>query len=95
MPGSSSVEVRLPRSLQLFWQAPGRMETRGGTLAEALASLDERQPGLTARVLDDQGRIREHVGVFVNRRDVRDRAPKDVALNPGDVVDIIGAVSGG
>jgi molybdopterin converting factor small subunit len=92
---ASTVEVRIPRSLQGFWQAPSRLSLRGDTLADVFKTLAELEPGLAARILDDQGRVRQHVGVFVNSGDVRDREPGQVPLRSGDVVDIIGAVSGG
>jgi molybdopterin converting factor small subunit len=65
------------------------------TLADALTTLGARFPGLAARILDDQGRVRRHVLVFVNEESVSHRAPGDVPLRDGDAVRILPAVSGG
>ena len=47
------------------------MSVTGATLSEALADLDEQFPGIGARVLDDEGRLRRFVNVYVNDDDVR------------------------
>ncbi len=89
------MRLRLPRSLLHYWGGAESLDVDAATLAEALTRLEERYPGLGARVLDDRGRVRAHVLVFVNRDDVRDRAPEDVGLAAGDVVHVVPAVSGG
>ena len=45
--------------------------------------------------LDEHGRLREHVSLFVNGRDLRGLAPDETGLAPGDVLEIIPALSGG
>lgn len=87
--------VHLPRSLLAFWSGAPVVEVRGATLADALRELDAKWPGLSARVLDDQGRVRRYVNVFVNRDLVVARAPRDVALGEGDEVHILPSVAGG
>jgi molybdopterin converting factor small subunit len=63
----------------------------GATIAEALRDLERHHPRLTGWVLDDQGRVREHVAVFVSGERVDGRA----AVSERTRVDVIGAVSGG
>ena len=38
----------------------------GSTLAEMLDALDPSYPRLKAYVLDDQGRLRKHVAIFID-----------------------------
>ena len=68
------------------------MEAVGDTLTALFADLDRRYPGLRFRVVDEQARLRPNMRVFVNGRDVRDL---DHALQPGDFVAIVLALSGG
>jgi molybdopterin converting factor small subunit/photosystem II stability/assembly factor-like uncharacterized protein len=63
----------------------------GVTVLEALAALEREHPRLAGWVLDDRGRIRRHVAVFVEGERVVDDAP----LGEGDRMEIVGAVSGG
>jgi molybdopterin converting factor small subunit/photosystem II stability/assembly factor-like uncharacterized protein len=74
-------------------RADGRPEVvvEGGTVLEALRSLERAYPRLSGWVLDDRGRIRRHVAVFVGGERVVD----DASLGEGDRMEIVGAVSGG
>jgi MoaD family protein len=61
----------------------------------ALEQLERRHPSLYRDVCDETGAVRRHVGLFVNTSHVREREGLDTTLNPGDVVTILPAVSGG
>jgi sulfur-carrier protein len=61
-------------------------------VGDALAALDARFPGLRFRVVDEQGRIRPHIKLFVDQGLAPDLAaslPQDATLM------IVGALSGG
>ena len=72
-----------------------RVDVPGGTVGDALQVLGERHPGVCARVLDEQGAVRRHVNLFVGERSVRDCAGLETALDDGDDVSVLAAVSGG
>ncbi len=40
------------------------------TLAELLVDLDAHYPGMRFRVVDEQGRVRQHMKIFVNQESV-------------------------
>jgi len=65
------------------------------TLREALANAFRAAPALQGYVLDEQGAVRKHVAVFVNARMISDRSRLDIALQPGDNVLVIQALTGG
>jgi molybdopterin converting factor small subunit len=73
--------------------AGGRREVvvRGTTVAEALACLERDHPRLAGWVLDERGRVRRHVAVFVGGERVDGEAP----LDPDARIDVVGSVSGG
>lgn len=68
------------------------VESSGATLADVLADLDRRFPGIRFRVVDEQDRIRPHMRFFVSGALARTIA---TPLTPGDEVMIVGALSGG
>ncbi|HVO30892.1 MAG TPA: MoaD/ThiS family protein [bacterium] len=68
------------------------VEADGATLAELLADLDRRFPGIRFRMIDEQDRLRQHMRIFVNGEQARDLA---TPLAPGDEIQIIQALSGG
>jgi sulfur-carrier protein len=85
------MQVLIPGPLLSYTKAR-EVEANGATLAELLADLDRQYPGLRFRVIDEQERIRAHMRFFVNGEIVR---ALDRALRPGDMVQIVQALSGG
>lgn len=86
------VAVFLPSQLQSYTGGLSRLEVEGATVDEALTAVDRRFPGLRFRVIDEQGRVRPHMRVFVGQDRTLDIARP---LGEGDEVLIFGALSGG
>jgi sulfur-carrier protein len=63
----------------------------GSTVGELLAALERAQPALEGWILDERGRIRRHINVFVDG----DYAREDTPVGPDDRVDVLPAISGG
>ncbi len=86
------MKVLLPTPLAEYTAHRREVEAEGATLAELLADLDRRYPGIRFRVIDEQGAIRPHIKVFVNREQAPGLAR---ALCPDDEVLVVAALSGG
>lgn len=86
-----SVTVRLPRVLTQAVTTGARHKAEGETLGEVLDSLFAGEPGLRNHVLDESGRIRPHVLIFVNAT----RAELDTPVGADAEVQVLQAVSGG
>jgi sulfur-carrier protein len=85
-------DVLLPRSLAtLFPGTPRRLEASGATVADVIADLDARVPGIGNRLLDAGPSIRTHINIFV----AGERAGLATPVPPGAVIHVIPAVSGG
>jgi sulfur carrier protein ThiS len=52
-------------------------------------------PDLNHYIFDDQGNIRKHVAVFINRDMLINRTDLTQALNAGDQVLVVQALTGG
>jgi sulfur-carrier protein len=85
------MKVIIPSAL-LSYTVSSEVEASGATVAEVLAALEVRYPGIRFRMIDEQGAIRRHIRIFVNREQVPDIAH---ALNPTDEIVIVQALSGG
>ena len=57
--------------------------------------LDSAFPGIGRRIVDDQGRIRTYVNVFVNSENSRALENEKTRLKDGDVVHILPSIAGG
>jgi molybdopterin converting factor small subunit len=88
------VTVRVHLSTHVRSYAAGReeVEAEGRTLAELMADLERRYPGIRFRVIDEQDRIRRHMNFFVGGKLVRDLTHP---IADGAEVHILGALSGG
>lgn len=86
------MDVRIPTPLRSYTGQASTVTAAGTTVAEVLADLDRQFPGLRFRVVDEQGRLRRHMKVFVNEDVVRDLA---TPVDPTDEVTLMQALSGG
>jgi len=72
----------------------GAVDAHGQTIGAVLADVFARHPAARGYVLDDQGRVRVHIAVFLDgehvRRDILDRAVK-----PDSELYVLQALSGG
>jgi molybdopterin converting factor small subunit len=68
------------------------VEAVGWTVGEIIADLDRQFPGLAFRVVDEQGRLRQHMVVWLGSDRCRDLG---AAVADFDEVVLMQALSGG
>ena len=83
--------VRLRGQLKRLAGDQGEHALDGATVVELLRALERAEPALAGWILDECGRIRRHINVFVNG----ERGREDATVAPGDKVDVLPAISGG
>lgn len=71
------------------------LEVAGATVAAVLEQVFREQPELRGYLLDDQGRLRRHVAIFVDGCRARDTQSLSDAVTPGSEVAVVQALSGG
>ena len=87
-----SCTVRIASPLRSYTRGAASVAAAGSTVAEVLADLEQRFPGMRFRMIDEQDRIRRHMRVFVNEHEAPTLAAPVAA---GDQVHLICALSGG
>lgn len=70
-------------------------EVPGATVADALDRVFADNPRLRSYLLDDQGRLRKHVVIYVNQQPVRDRHRLSDCVNGADEIFVFQALTGG
>jgi molybdopterin synthase sulfur carrier subunit len=90
-----SVSVRIPTILRSYTGGESEVKATGSTLREVISDLDANYSGIAARILDDQGKIRRFVNVYVGDEDVRFAQGLDTATPEGSQISVIPAVAGG
>lgn len=83
--------VHLPSTLRPLAGGAERLEVSGGDAGEVIRGLERLHPKIRGWVLDDQGRLRQHVNVFVND----ERVALDTPVADADQLYILQAISGG
>jgi sulfur-carrier protein len=81
-------------NLRRHLDAPA-MEVEGESVAAVLGRVFELRPELRGYLLDDQGRLRRHVAVFVDGRRIRDTENFSDAVSASAEVCVVQALSGG
>jgi len=88
---TETVCVRLRGQLKKLAGDQAEHELHATTVAELLRALESSQPALAGWILDERGRIRRHINVFVNG----ERKREESSVAAGDRVDVLPAISGG
>ena len=89
------VSVRVPTILRTYTGGVSEVSVTGGTLGEVIESLESSYPGIRTRLLDDDGRLRRFVNVYVGDEDVRFAEGLATPTPAGTSVSVIPAVAGG
>lgn len=86
--------VTFTANLQRHLDCPS-LDVEGGRVVEVLAAVFAQRPMLRSYIVDDQGRLRRHVNVFVNNVMISDRDGLGDLVGPEDEVFVFQALSGG
>ena len=87
-------KVVFTRNIQRHVSCPS-VEVEGATVREVLDAVFADNPRVRNYVLDDQGALRKHMVVFVDGRQVVDRATLADKVVPCAEVYVMQALSGG
>jgi sulfur-carrier protein len=90
-----TVLVRIPTILRPYTGGVAEVAAEGGTLRDVIAGLEATYPGIGSRILDEGGKLRRFVNVYVGEEDVRLAQGLDTEVPPGMKVSVIPAVAGG
>jgi hypothetical protein len=82
------------QQLARFLPVP-QLATDAASLRAALDDVFAANARLQGYVLDDQGRLRENVVIFIDGRRTRERVRLDDPLQPDSTIHILQALSGG
>lgn len=90
-----SVSVRVPTILRTYTDGESEVTANGETLAEVLDDLDASYAGIKGRIVDEDGKLRRFVNVYVGNDDVRFLEDLQTKTPDGSQVSVIPAVAGG
>lgn len=88
------VQLQFTTNIQRHVRCPDETVT-GTTVAACLADYFARHPDARSYVLDDQGALRKHMNIFINRDQICDRHRLSDAVAADDEIFVLQALSGG
>jgi sulfur-carrier protein len=88
------VLVRIPPALRSYTDGQDEVVLEATDVAAVLHALNVSFPGIRDRVVDEAGRRRPYVNIFLNEDLVMSSLP-EAKLKPGDTVHILPSVAGG
>lgn len=87
--------VIIPTPLRKFTNNTAKLEVAAGTIAEAIQDISTNFPDLKKHLLNDGGKLRTFLNIFVGDDDIRDLQNEHTSLSSETVVSIIPAIAGG
>jgi sulfur-carrier protein len=86
--------IRFTANIQRHVACPP-LEVDGATLGAVFDAYFAVHPAARGYVLDDQGRLRAHMAVFIDGRQIEDRTGLGDPVGAASVVGVVQALSGG
>jgi adenylyltransferase/sulfurtransferase len=89
------VTVHIPTPLRSFAAGQDRLDLDGKTVGEILESLVETHQGLRRHLLQEDGRPRNFINIYLNETDIRYLGQRDTPVQSGDAITIVPSIAGG
>jgi len=87
--------VIIPTPLRKFTNNTPRVQVAATTVQEIVDDLTLNFPELKRHLLDENGKLRTFVNVFVGDDDIRNLQQEQTAVQESTVVSIVPAIAGG
>jgi molybdopterin converting factor small subunit len=89
------VKVKFTSALRRFFPTLSETTVEASNIRDVIKALEKSHPGLSGYLVDDAGRLRQHVNVFVKDDLIKDRVRLSDPVKEDDEVLIFQALSGG
>ena len=87
--------VIIPTPLRKFANHTSKLNINATSIQDVVNDLSLNFPDLKRHLLDENGKIRSFVNVFVGDDDIRDLQNENTALKEDSVISIVPAIAGG
>ena len=88
-------KINFTQALKRFYPDLKRLEIHASNVSEVVQNLETHYPGLKDYLVDEQGRLRQHVNIFIGDKLIRDKEKLTDPVTSNDEVFIMQALSGG
>jgi molybdopterin converting factor small subunit len=88
-------KIIIPTPLRKFTEQAATYETNSFTVEQAIEDLVTQYPDLKNHLLDNQGRVRSFIKVFLGEDDIRSLQDEQTEIDDNSVISIVPAIAGG
>lgn len=88
-------KVNFTSALQRFFPKLTSGYFKGETIAELLDEIEQLHPSIKDYLLDEEGKLRKHINIFIAEQMIQDRITLSDSINDSDEILIFQALSGG
>ncbi|MCI4671279.1 MAG: MoaD/ThiS family protein [Bacteroidia bacterium] len=87
--------IHFTSALSRFFPGLAEESCKGLTVREVVDEIEIKYPGIKDFILDEEGKLRKHVNIFVGEKVIHDRDKLSDSLSTDSEVLIFQALSGG
>ena len=87
--------VIIPTPLRKFTNNTAKIDINAGTIEETVNELTLNFPDLKKHLLDEKGKIRSFINIFVGDSDIRDLQQEKTSVKSDTLISIVPAIAGG
>ena len=87
--------IIIPTPLRKFTNNSSRLQLKANSIQEAISELTLNFPDLKKHLLDENGKLRSYINVFVGNEDIRNLQQEQTVVQHDSVISIIPAIAGG
>jgi molybdopterin synthase sulfur carrier subunit len=90
-----AAKVLIPTPLRNLTNNQAEVTAEGATITALIDDLSKNYNGLRDRLVDENGKIRRFVNIYLNEEDIRFLQGEATAVKAGDQISIVPAIAGG
>lgn len=88
-------KVKIPSQLRSYSDGVAEVEVKAGNVQEAMDGLVAAHPALKDRLIDENGKVRRFVNIFLGDEDIRFLDNMETSLEDNSELSIVPAIAGG
>lgn len=87
--------VYIPTPLRRLTGGQSKISATGENIAGLIQAVESEYPGVSEKVLDENGNVKRFINIFVNDDEIRTLQGLDTPVSERDRISIVPAMAGG
>ena len=87
--------VLVPTPLRRLTGGQAKLTVEGSDISALIQSINQQYPGISAKIIDDEGNVKRFINIFVNDSEIRTLQGLATPVKANDQISIVPAMAGG